>query len=252
MKQKIKKTNTSSGVESSHPSYGAIRFNNIMGTTDTLYGTTVTQDGFVRLTITRAKSVRMYHEEHSYETSRGDEVVVVDMSPHQFAELLISSGSRAEGVPCTIKRLNGKKIEPVQVESTMDKFKLEYSEIMDTVKKAINGISERFSDATNTKGIIKKADVAKMKEDVDWAINDFNDALPFFFSMFEEQIEKTLNEMKHNIVAFNDLQIRSDGLSKWVEYKRPDVSVQTGAFVGKPENQSKLPVIIKDKEGENE
>ena len=212
-KEDIKKVEEFGVVKESHPSYGAIRINMPSGTRNDLYGTTTEQHGYVTITIAEAHNERRYHEDKSFEKGLTKNVIAqVDMSAHQFSELLVSSGSLGNGVPCTVRVRNGERIKPVEIESTMEKFSMEYKEIVDSASNVFNGILNDFKEATNTKGMIKKADVAEMQSKLEKAVSRMNESIPFFFQMFNEQIDKTIIEMKHDITAYNDRQVRNAGL----------------------------------------
>jgi len=139
-----------------HPSYGQIRISRVTSSRRTpLYGTSNECRETIELSI--------YTSDHHRELSRdwhfaNQEIIRVEMSPSQFAEM-ITSLNIGSGTPVTIKKLQGQQVEEPPYKNDRDLFDQEFKTKVDGV---MAGMNELISDAESigTQRAISKKDVS--------------------------------------------------------------------------------------------
>jgi hypothetical protein len=95
-------------IEKQHPSFGVVSLSRAHGTNHSLFGSSITHNNFIILSIKRAILKR--NLSHDWIMPDGHAPIVeVEMSATQFAEA-ITSFNKGEGSPCTITYVDGKQI----------------------------------------------------------------------------------------------------------------------------------------------
>lgn len=176
-----------------HPSYGLIRFSRVNGRSN-FYGSELEQDNYITLTITGSYLERNLVNERFCEKHR-DNKISLRMTAGQFSEL-ITSLNIGSGVPCTLEYINGEKVENLEkVESRKEfvhrKFKEEMLTFSNTIKKNQLEAIEIVKKKT-----LSKADVLKLKNNLEYLTTEIDSNIPFFLKCFQEDMEKVVNEAK--------------------------------------------------------
>lgn len=193
-----------------HESYGMIgasRVSSNRGTT--LFGSSIQHSQTIVFTLEKGEHTRNYGGSDYY---HGNETLVeFEMSQTQFAEL-ITSMNRGEGVPCTLKYVNGKKIQNSPYQSKMDiitesfksKLKNLGSQLKATVRDAVEILENKPS--------ITKGDRQLLLSSITSLVQKIEDNIPFVGTQFQEQMEQTMLEAKHEVEAFVENKLRSAGI----------------------------------------
>src|SRR5271157_2643135 len=91
-----------------HASYGMVGINRTSSSGTHLFGSIMNHHSFITLTIKHAAVRRMLSGD--WYSAESLPIVEIEMSHSQFAELITSPGM-GDGVPCTIRGLNGKLLK---------------------------------------------------------------------------------------------------------------------------------------------
>ena len=94
-----------------HESFGQISFTRTVGGNTNFYGSELPQDHYISLEIHHSEIERELTQDRYYNKGQ---ILRLRMSSGQFSELITSMNS-GTGIPCTIERLQGKKIESIPV-----------------------------------------------------------------------------------------------------------------------------------------
>lgn len=109
-------------IKESHESFGMLGFYRSSVTSANLFGSSIKHQHTIRMTLKKAEKGRSLNRD--WYSGRG-EIVEVEMSQNQFAEM-ITSMNVGDGVPVTIRRLNGKTMEPCPEENRRQEFEKEF------------------------------------------------------------------------------------------------------------------------------
>ena len=155
----------------------------------TLFGSSIKHSDVITLKISPASLGRNLHEDHVYQESVP--YIEIDMSQAQFAQA-ITSLNQGEGTPVTLRRLNGQYIEPCPFEDKRMQFDDEFSQ-------------EKIISAFH-------------KVQMELGSN-----MPFMFSQFNRQMEKTVTEAKAEVEGhiqsrLNDMALRGMQLENGSEH----------------------------------
>lgn len=168
-----------------------------------LVGSKVPNDTFISLSIKEATATR---GEFSSERIRGHkEIIQVNLSPMQYAELISSIGMAA-GVPCTITRRDGKRVP--QEYSSVNPQSYYTNKVKEEFMKMAKDFESSFAEAKDllhNKKTLNKGD----KETIELAYNQLHrrltDSLPFMHTLFQEEMDTVVMEasqqFKSNISA---------------------------------------------------
>lgn len=177
-----------------HPAFGALRISRRSGS-ETLFNSDFRHQHYISITISRAKLFRDLSCDTIYTANR-DELVEVNLSEAQFATA-ITSMNMGCGSPCTITRFNGEGIPAIdEPPSRRDQFTGELLGRLDRAKSIIGDAAAAVGQA----GLSKKKE-AEVLGLLQRAIADIGSNLNFVAAMFDEHMEKTVEDARAEIAG---------------------------------------------------
>lgn len=197
-----------------HPSFGLISIHHVNGHS-TLFGSPIQHMGTIRLQIHTAAQYRSLHED-KYIHKDVLPIIEVEMSESQFARM-ITSPNCGEGEPCTLRQINfdGKKFRPPPPprddlsQSFHDDVKADVSKAASNIKDLYQRVSELFA----AKKVIGVNDKAEILKEIGLCLQHVESNMPFVLSMFEEHIEKQVDNAKTEIDSFLKARALQLGMS---------------------------------------
>lgn len=196
-------------TDKTHESYGLIQFNRMSSNAkQDIFGSEANTTDYIRLTVTKNAHVEDYDGAHRrfYNSAKmADEVVQLDMTFAQFATL-ITSMNYGTGIPCSIRRIGGKKMEPVPVEMQPDNLvdiaretvRRKMSETAANVAQLYKEMTELFNSKHGTLKISEKTGllkrIAKLEQDLKLNI-------PYFTACAGETIDRIEERAKLELSA---------------------------------------------------
>lgn len=191
-----------------HESYGMAGFYRASGGSTNLFGSSIKHNHTIRFTIKTAAKRRglntdWYHGEK--------QLIEIEMSQNQFAEL-ITSMNMEDGVPVTIRRLNGKMIEGCPEENKRQLFEKEFEERMGNLELGLRKLTADAKAILNEKKAPTKSDKETILAQIARLEQEIRANIPFMSEMFNEQMDKTVTEAKGEVEAFVQNKVTSLGI----------------------------------------
>lgn len=182
-----------------HPSYGQIQVSRVHSSSgQTMYGSKLKHINYIVLTVSRSALIRDLSQEWYHPT---EEIIEVRMSENQFAQM-ITSLNRGTGSPCTIQRVQGKRIEDpkhtIETETIRKEFKQATEHVTAQLREALQKLEEMISPGAK----VNKSAVASLKESIAAAVSGVDSSMPFIIGQFEEAIDDTIASAKNDIEAY--------------------------------------------------
>lgn len=179
--------------EHKHPSFGQISFSRVNSTGENFYGSELEQDHYISMEVHNSCIERELTQDRYYNT--GPILLRVRMSSGQFAEL-ITSMNMGEGIPCTIERLNGLKVQDLPKQESRKEFV--HRKFEDRMVEFAKTLKE---DSLRAKSLIKKKTLSKDDQhDLDFLITKLTQEvasnIPFFGRCFQENMDVVVHEAK--------------------------------------------------------
>lgn len=200
-----------------HPSYGLLSFSRVSGSNQTLFGSSIKHDNTIMMRVKPAKVERSLNTD--WYLSAGREYLEVEMSYSQFAEA-ITSMNMGEGVPVTVRYLNGEEIERPEFKNKRLEFEEEFKERMNELNKKLDKLTFETEDILKNKKSINKGDRENILNQIAGFRQEMKSNIPFVLTCFNEQMDKTVKEAKGEIEAFVQHKTLSLGLEKLNELKQ--------------------------------
>jgi hypothetical protein len=200
----------------SHPSYGMVRFSRRQGSPGRLFGSSLrTHESYVTLSVGPGERIHDNGYDRYHGSLRG-ELLEVDLSAAQFAELLTTMNV-GSGVPCTIRYVNGKKVDGppealVEVEKIRVGFKRDMKDLASKCKSDVKAVEDLLQKKSLT-----KADREEILNRVRKVMTEVSENTPFMLSMFEEATEKVVQHAKAEVDAFAISSVIAEGLRSIAE-----------------------------------
>lgn len=195
-----------------HDSYALLSLSKVSHGKETeLFGSSIKHNNTVRLSIKPAAVDRHLNTDRYYNAGR--EYIEVEMSYSQFAEAMVSM-NQGEGIPCTLKYLNGKKIDTPTFDNKRLEFENEFSDKMKEIGNKLKQLTEEAEDILENKKTVNKGDRNQILGQIKSLHQEVNSNIPFFFTMFNEQMDKTVTEAKGEIEAFTQNKVNTLGMEK--------------------------------------
>lgn len=210
-----------------HPSFGMIRLSRRQSRGTVLFGSSITHNEIIALTISRGEVDRHLNREWYHARN---EIIEIEMSSNQFAEFITTPNS-GSGIPCTIRHLNHDRMPEPPFESRVDMFSKEFKNNMSNLGNDLNN-NLTIAKSILSKNSINKGDKEELIRLFDSLIDNIKSSIPFVEKSFVEQMDKTIVEAKAEIEAFVNRRITEEG-RKALLGENSDVKI----FLQSPDNQ---------------
>lgn len=202
-----------------HPSYGilSISRSSIGGEGTALFGSSIRHNNTVRLSISKGLLERKGNEDRYYpKLLQKDKYIEVEMSCSQFAEA-ITSLNRGEGIPVTIRSLNGQWLAPCPFEDKQKKIREDFVDTAKQVTRELDNKTKAVTELLENKKTLSKADREFIVAALQNASFSLSQKMPFISELFEEQMDRTLMEAKAEFESFIQSKMNSLALSALAE-----------------------------------
>lgn len=203
----------------SHPSYGILSMSrsSIGGDGTALFGSSIQHNNTIRLSISKGLLERKGNEDRYYpKLLQKDKYIEVEMSYSQFAEA-ITSLNRGEGIPVTIRSVNGQWLEPCPFEDKQKKIREDFADVAKQVTRDLNSKAKEVSELLENKKTLSKADRDFIVSALRSASFSLSQKMPFISEQFEEQMDRTLMEAKAEFESFIQSKMNRLALSALAE-----------------------------------
>lgn len=202
-----------------HPSYGILSMSrsSIGGEGTALFGSSIRHNNTIRLSISKGLLERKGNEDRYYpKLLQKDKYVEVEMSCSQFAEA-ITSLNRGEGIPVTIRSLNGQWLEPCPFEDKQKKIREDFVDTAKQVTRELDSKTKAVAELLENKKTLSKADREFIVAALQDASFSLSQKMPFISELFEEQMDRTLMEAKAEFESFIQSKMNRLALSALAE-----------------------------------
>ncbi len=181
-----------------------------------LFGSIATHHSFITLTVKKAERVRHLAQDWYHADSLP--IVEIEMSHSQFAELITSPGI-GEGVPCTIRGLNGKLVEKCPPPENMDS---KYSgDLEKTTKETVRTLTQLAQQLGQSllpgEKTLNKSELKALLGQIQSALMSITDSIPFIEKQFGEEMETQRDKMIGELEAVANHIIHQTGLNALAE-----------------------------------
>jgi hypothetical protein len=192
-----------------HTTFGLIQFSRVSGA-GRLFGSPLPNHfGTIRVRIHKAERV---HESGQDYYNADQQYIEVELSASQFAEA-ITTMNVERGVPCTVRRLDGKDMGQVPDTEANETVRAEES-FKTRVAGFVNDVRHKGKalDAILGKDRIGKDDRAAIREIITHVVREVESNAPFFLTLFTESAGKVVVKAKSEIAAMLDHAMRIAGV----------------------------------------
>ena len=211
--------------EFKHESYGLIGFSRCTGNSGKMFGSSLpNQYTFIRLRI--GPGLRRHHLSRDWfhgdhDMNGGRDYIEVDLSPAQYAELLTTMNAGV-GVPCSIRYLNGRTVDPCPDEL------LEAEQVREGFEETTNGLAKRMKIFTikmkeifEKKTPVTQKDKEELKGLYAMVIQQVESNMPFVIDQFHTAAGKIITQAKAEVDAFMTHAIHNAGIKAISSGKEP-------------------------------
>jgi len=203
-------TNWQGDTVEKEPFMGTIKVSRCQGRAD-LFDSDVEHMHFIEVEISHADRTRHLSQNWIH---GGNQIVSVWMSEIQWAHFL-SSMNQGEGSPCTLKHIEGKRIQGPKPAAAPESKKFE-TEITETVNDSLNALKaaiSRLTEATVPKAKTPgKTELNEMLDLLNTALREFQCNVPFVEKQFREHVEKQMATAKLEFEGYMTARLRDMGL----------------------------------------
>ena len=201
-------------ITEEHESFAIIGIHRIhCGTPVEVFGSEIRSHDTVEITIRRAYRERNLNR---YSYFGKEEIVRVEMTPIQFAEF-ITSANIGFGVPCSLRRLEGKLIPAKYGKGIGDVVHSEMKETFGQLSQDLVSIENAVKEILERPGPVKAADKKTLVGLIFKLVQDVKDNVPFMERQFKEAMASAVLESKGQIEAFAAQLMERTGLKKVLE-----------------------------------
>ena len=174
-----------------------------------LFGSSIQHSHTIKLKIAPAKIDRMLNRDWFHANTKP--YIEVEMSYSQFAEA-ITSMNVGDGVPVTLRRLDGKMIEDCPQFDKRQEFEKEFEKEMLKIGQSLRVLTKQAESLLSEKKPPTKADKEAILKGIKMLQQEIESNVPFIQSSFNEQMDKTVLEAKGEEEGFVMHKVISTGL----------------------------------------
>jgi len=194
-----------------HPAFGVVKFSRCQGNPGKLFGSHLNNHaGVIRMEVSRA--VRD-HDLSSDWVHADEPLIELELSFVQFAEVLTSM-NMGEGVPCTLKMLQGRQPVPsipMDMETEQEKVAAGFKREAKDFGQKVRGRFKEIEDIL-AKPSIGKKDRDAIRSAMRMVLTDVEQNMPFVLESFVESTEKVAQAAKAEVEGFLTGVIHRAGL----------------------------------------
>lgn len=173
-----------------------------------LFGSSIKHHDIITLRISPAYMDRALNYDRYY--AENLPYIEIDMSQSQFAQAITSLNMGA-GVPVTLRRINGEYIEPCPFVDKREQFSNEFREDMNALTRKLTEATKHVEKLIEEKKTFNKADKDQILSALKSVTSQLASHYPYMYSMFNEQMDKTVTEAKAEIESH--LQARMEDMA---------------------------------------
>jgi hypothetical protein len=194
-----------------HESFGMVGITCPHSSGTYLFGSEARHHNYITLTVKRAEVTR--HLSNDWYHASSLPLVEIELSHSQFAQLITSPGM-GDGVPCTIRGVNGKMMAACpEPEGIASKFS---EDLKATTKAAVaelvalrNQLNESLLPGNKP---LNKTEQRDLLGKINSAIMSITSSIPFIESSFNDELEKKVDIAKAEVEATAARLIHRTGL----------------------------------------
>lgn len=166
--------------------------------------------------------------------------IEIEMSQSQFAQAITSLNMGA-GVPVTLRRLHDQYIEPCPFVDKREQFNNEFREDMNVLTRKLTEATKHVEKLIEEKKTFNKADKDQILSALKSVTSQLASHYPYMYSMFNEQMDKTVTEAKAEIEShlqarMEDMALKIAGQemksSEMLPDEEPDIEEDGGMLMG--------------------
>ena len=174
-----------------------------------LFGSSIKHNNTISLRIKPARVDR--HLNRDWYHAKSLPYIEVEMSYSQFAEA-ITSLNCGDGIPVTLRQLNGRQIEECPQFDKRQEFEVEFEKEMLGISKSLRRLTENAEALLDSKKAPTKAEKETILNGIKSLRQEIENNIPFMQKSFNEQMDKTVLEAKGEVEGFVMHKIISAGL----------------------------------------
>lgn len=185
-----------------HPSYGLIHLvRRDHNTESNLFGCDTKPHRTIQLEIRKGYKYTDYGLPH-YTTESNKPLIEVEMSFSQFADLIINQNFNF-GVPCTIKYINGERIEdPPEDIDTVDDFYKEFQDNNKDLIASLNNIQIELDEYKENGKKISKSKLTEMRNKISSIKYSLSTNLSYQEDLFRELMSNIVDQKKNELASY--------------------------------------------------
>jgi len=197
--------------EETHPSYALASFSRVRGRPGALFGSALgaVHGTFIRFQVLPA--LRMHRlKSDSYHAESLTPLIEFDMSAAQFAEL-ITTLNMGSGVPCTLRRLDGREIPrpPEDAQGEAGRVRSSYEADIKNLGKKVRAYAQQIMTLVKTLPAARKREVEIALECIEQQLGSNS---TFALDRFVDATERVETASKAEVEAFLTHALTSAGL----------------------------------------
>lgn len=200
-------------VPETHPAFGMAVFSRasvggVRGK-NRLFGSSIDSLNIISLTISAAE---IYHRLGSDHFMGTKELISVDMTEHQFAQLLTTM-NQGDGVPVTISHIQGKRTPPlpetkVEAAKITDKFRDDIAKW----KKQLDTTTAEIEAILSKKGALNLEEKKRVNELTSGLVTQIQGHTTFLMDQFDESVSGVIGQAKAEVEGFINAAVTRTGL----------------------------------------
>lgn len=193
-----------------HEAFGLVGLYRTSGSTRLFGSHLASHSGYISLKVRRASRHSDSLGDHVF--GEGRNLIEVNLSSAQFAQMLTNMNV-GEGVPCTIARVEGVRMEPVpDLPTEGQRIREGFASKIEKLAKVVGKVESELAEALEGTGPVSKTKLREVLAGARKATMEIASNVPFVVDQFNRATQKTITHAKAEVEAYTALVFREAGL----------------------------------------
>jgi len=191
-----------------HESFATVQLSRCQGSGRFIFGSDLSHNHSVWLTITRAD---LHRELKSDRVMPTDSLITVELTELQFGQLLSSMGV-GEGVPASLLRFNGEAVEATPDPEKMGTILQEFKDDLVGLSKMADDLFGNARELSRKPGGLKAGEKKELLEKVATLVQQVKHNIPFIGTQLQRTMDRMTEQAKGEISAALTNAVEKAGL----------------------------------------
>ena len=207
---------------------GLISWNRVScGSPQPMFGSEIKTDAPVCIRISKAYISDLSTPTDQKISADHPAFIEVELTPIQWAEFL-TAGHTDDGVPCTITRIDGKRMSPVEMRNIAEEYDTQTNLKFEAFQNNITNLEKFVGDILDSGKTMNKSQMKELLHNLQCTRSKTVGDVKYLKEQFREDMAKVVVKAKAEVNAYAELRLKDSGVKCIMSEDANDLQASIG------------------------